>query len=343
MNENKNRIDVMTLRIITLEHISKSLILLLMCGLVMACGKKESAEKASQSIASVNGEDITFLQLNNELQRARVKPEQQTQAEKQIIEKLVNRQILVQESLKAKLDRDPLVMQAIENAKMQILAQSYLENKTASVPKPSDAEIIDYRSNHADIFANRKVYIMDQLVFTANASHDNALETLSNTAKTIEDVTKWLNEHQVTYAQAKEAHPAETLPPDFLTKLSKMATGDLIFFKTNGRIMVSRMADIQDKPISEADSKPIIERILSGQKRKLIADAEMNRLRSAANITYINKKFEPTSQNASQEITKPTSPNKKDAPAEPSTPTAVLKPAESGKTADHIEKGLSGL
>ena len=184
---------------------------------------------------------------------------------------------------------------------------------------------------------------MDQLVFTASPSHSNELETLSNTAKTIEDVTNWLTEHQITYAQAKEAHTAESLPAEFLTKISKMAIGDIIFFKTNQRIMVGRMADIQNKPISEADSKPIIERILLSQKRKQVAEAEVSRIRSAAKITYINKKFEPASTNSSPELTRPTGLDKQNSPAEPSTPAVVLKPTDNGKTADHIEKGLSGF
>ena len=228
MNKNTKNMCVLPLKCL-----AKAIIALTICGLVVACGEKDNTEKTSQSIASVNGDDITFLQLNDELQRARIKPEQQTLAEKQIVQKLVDRQILVQESLKAKLDRDPRVMHAIENAKMQILAQSYLESKVSSLSKPTEAEIADYRSNHADIFANRKIYVMDQLVFTASPSHSNELETLSNTAKTIEDVTNWLTEHQITYAQAKEAHTAESLPAEFLTKISKMAIGDIIFFKTN--------------------------------------------------------------------------------------------------------------
>ena len=85
---------------ITKKRFISALTVLAICGLMVSCGKKESAEKNSQSIVSVNGEDITFLQLNNELQRAKVKPEQQTQAEKQIVAKLVDRQFLCKQALK---------------------------------------------------------------------------------------------------------------------------------------------------------------------------------------------------------------------------------------------------
>ena len=81
MNKNTKNMCVLPLKCL-----AKAIIALTICGLVVACGEKDNTEKTSQSIASVNGDDITFLQLNDELQRAKIKPEQQTLAEKQIVQ-----------------------------------------------------------------------------------------------------------------------------------------------------------------------------------------------------------------------------------------------------------------
>ena len=108
-------------------RIAKLALMLAALGLLASCGdKKASEEKVGQSIVSVNGDEITIHQLNAELQRANVQPAQQEMAGKQITKALVDRQILVQEAIKEKLDRNPKVMQAIESAKTQILAQAYL-------------------------------------------------------------------------------------------------------------------------------------------------------------------------------------------------------------------------
>lgn len=324
-------------------RMGKFALTLLMLGLIVSCGKKNGDEKASQSIVRVNGDEITIHQLNNELQRANVQPSQQDAAGKQITQKLVDRQILVQEALKNKLDRNPRVMDITENAKLQILAQAYLEDKVSSIAKPTEAEIADYHAKHTDIFANRKVYVMDEVVFAVGADKVAELQSLSNSAKTMDDVNKWLDANQIKSARTQTAHAAETLPPELLSKLSKMVVGNLIFVNANGRTVVGRMVEIKELPISEADAKPLIERILTGQKRKQAAEDEMKRLRSAAKIEYLNKKFETTegvssAQQASKLIT-PANP----ALAEPSKPTAASKSAGESKTESHIEKGISGL
>ncbi|MFC7652968.1 SurA N-terminal domain-containing protein [Pseudoduganella danionis] len=106
--------------------------LLLVAAGLSACGNKES--KPGQALVRVNGEEITVSQLNEELQRANVQAPQQEAASKQLIESLVDRQLLVNEAVQDKLDRDPKVVQAIERAKALIIAQSYLQKNSALQP-----------------------------------------------------------------------------------------------------------------------------------------------------------------------------------------------------------------
>src|SRR5450830_618235 len=217
-----------------LATVGKVVLMLVVISLIASCGKKHGEDKTSQSIVRVNGDEITVHQINNELQRANVQPGQQEIAGKQITQALVDRQILVQEALKTKLDRNPQVMQAIENAKTQILAQAYLESKVSSLAKPTSAEVTDYRTKHADIFANRKIYITDELAFTVEASNSAEFQSLGKSAKSLKDVTQWLGAHQIKYTLTRAAHAAETKPPPLLTKFSQMAIGELIIINANG-------------------------------------------------------------------------------------------------------------
>jgi|Laugresbdmm110sn_2_1035109.scaffolds.fasta_scaffold00071_13 EpsD family peptidyl-prolyl cis-trans isomerase len=315
--------------------LAKLVLMIALIGLFSGCGKKQSVDqKSSQSIVSVDGEEITVYQVNNELQRANVQPAQQAAASRQIVQGLVDRQILIQAAHKEKLDRKPQVMQAIENAKMQILAQAYLQERVASVAKPTSAEIDEYRAQHQDIFANRKIYVTDEAVFAMEAGSADKLQEIARSEKTLKDLEGWLKAHQLKYAVKRVAHAAETLPPQLLAQFGKMAVGQMVFIGANGpnaQAMAVSMAEIKEMPISEKDSKPLIERILTEQKRKQTAEAEMKRLRETAKIRYIDKKFDPAN---APKVEKP---------------VAVVKPAGDAqaqakqKMESSVNKGLNGL
>ena len=145
-----------------------------------ACGNKE--KKAGQALVRVNGEEITVLQVNDELKRAGVKPEQQEAATKQLLESLIDRQLILAEAMRNEVDRTTDVVQAIERAKAQIIAQAYLKSMDSKVTKPSPAEIDDYYQKHPEYFSQRKQFDVQQLVI-ATKDFSNDLRSVVDSAK----------------------------------------------------------------------------------------------------------------------------------------------------------------
>ena len=95
-----------------------------------------------QVAAKVNKDEITVPQLNNAMAQFRnLTPEQQKAATKQVLERMVDQELLVQKAIERKLDRDPRVMQAIEASRRQILSQAYLDQLSAQVQRPSADEV----------------------------------------------------------------------------------------------------------------------------------------------------------------------------------------------------------
>ncbi len=80
-------------------------------------------------------------------------------------EALVDRQLLVNEAVHEKLDRDPNVVRAIERAKAQILAQAYLQSKLSSAAKPVQGrDRTPIMRAHPELFAQRRMFEMRQFV-----------------------------------------------------------------------------------------------------------------------------------------------------------------------------------
>ncbi|EEF26015.1 conserved hypothetical protein, partial [Ricinus communis] len=94
------------------------------------CNKSQNVEDA-QVLARVNGNDITIQQLHAELPNASLTLDKQVG--QQILSRLIERQLLMQEAVKLNLDRTPEVMQALETSKAQIYAQAVIVKAIQSV------------------------------------------------------------------------------------------------------------------------------------------------------------------------------------------------------------------
>src|SRR5205807_8952586 len=109
----------------------------LLLALVVArwsCGKADVKKAPGQVVAKVNGDEISVHQINNAIARSNdIAPDEAKQAAVQTLERIIDQELLVQKALKNKLDRDPKVMKAIEDAKRQILAQAYVERAADSL------------------------------------------------------------------------------------------------------------------------------------------------------------------------------------------------------------------
>ena len=302
------------------------LVLLAAAGL-SACGNKE--KKPGQALASVNGEEITVLQLNEEMQRANVQAPQQEAASKQLLESLIDRQLLQNEAAKDKTDRDPKVVQAIERAKALIIAQAYMQKRIGTIARPTKQEVEEYFHKNPQFFSERKQFDMRELVI-ASADMNDQLKAAMDSAKTLDDVAAWLDTHKVKYARTQLSRTSADLAPELSAKLLSMPKGQLFIIREGDRTLLISLADIRDNPVTLAQAAPQIEQFLFNKKNKDAADAELKRLRATAKIEYLGKDAAPAAASAAASGAQP-------APAPPAAPAAAQSSSEAN------DRGVAGL
>lgn len=285
------------------------------------CGDKSNDSKASQSLVRVNGKEITVHQLNEELARANIQPAQRDEASKQLLNALVDRQLLEQAALKAKVDRDPNVMQAIERAKSQIIAQAYLQGRVANIAKPEKAEIEAFYKDSPQLFSNRKLVEMEQLLIDSRHVGEEFKSALGG-FKTLQEVAVWLDAKGIQYDRGEVARSVAELPPQIAERLKDARRGQLFVIGMGPRTMLVLMNSVKDSPVSLADATPQIEQILLNKKRKEAGEAAVAKLRSEANIEYLDKGLEQKGEKSVVD----------DKP-----------PATSSNVNDDVAKGISGL
>ncbi|MDY7576645.1 EpsD family peptidyl-prolyl cis-trans isomerase [Actimicrobium sp. CCI2.3] len=310
------------------SNMARSALVLMMVLNLSACGGDKKKE-ASQSLVRIDGQEITVLQLNEELGRTppQATPEAQAATRKQVLEALVDRQLLLNEAASSKLDRDPKVMQAIERAKAQILAQAYLQAQVAKMVQPTRAEIDDYFVKHPEFFTQRKSFDMQQLVI-ATKDFSDPLRTMIDNAKSLDEVAAWLDGKSVQYARNQVARTTADLPPQLVSKLQGMKKGQLFVIKENDRSLLVGLNDIKESPVTAEAAVPQIEQYLRNQKSQETAKAELVRLRSLAKLEYLNKV-----DGVKDEV----------AAVAPSAVPVASTATDSASKADNMARGVAGL
>lgn len=253
------------------------------------CGDKDEAtvSKPGQALASVNGEEITVLQLNEEMMRANVQPQQQEAAKKQLLQALIDRQLLESEAEKEKLDRDPKVVQAIERAKSLIVAQAWLQKHVGNVPKPTRAEVEAYYNQNPQFFSNRKQFALSQVSIPARDMTDE-VKAAADSAGSLEEMAAWLDSKNIRYGRGELVRSSSDLPPDLSGRLLQMDKGKLFIIKEPDRTLFLTLNDVKEAPVALNTAAPQIEQFLFNKKNKEAAEAQLARLRSAAKVEYLN-------------------------------------------------------
>lgn len=305
---------------------------------VGACGRGDGEKKSTQVAAKVNDDEITVHQVNQAMQRLGNLPEDRIkQAQKQVLDRLVDQQLLVQKAVEQKLDRDPSALAAIESSRRQILAQAYIQKVAGGAAKGSGDEIKDFYTRHPELFQERRVYRFTQMAIAAQGDQQQAirakLEQLDKSPdkeRILPQLADWLKEQNLKFRATQSTQAAEQLPLEALPRYHQMKIGDLMFQPNPQGVVVSQLTAAQSQPLNEEQAKPFIEQYLQNRERLRLSEDEMKRLRAAAKIEYVG-------DFAKLEQPQP-------AAEAPATPTSAPEGEASGQQdKEFLEKGIKGL
>ena len=301
--------------------------------LIAGCGDKKS-DKASQTAAKVNKEEITVHEINFVLQQQRgIKPEQVDAASKQILERLIDQQLAIQKADDMKLDRDPRVVMQIEAAKREIIARAYIERIGDAAAKPTAQEIEKYYEDKPALFKERRIYNLQEIAIEAKPEQVPALREQLQQAKSIADFVEYLKANDYRFNGSQAVRSAEQLPLNMLDAFAKMKDGQAMLAPTPSGAQVIVLAGSRTAPVTLEQAKPAIEQFLLNERKRDIVQKDLKAMRDAAKIEYVGKFADAASAPAGAAASAP-------APAPAVPAVAPAAPASSGLTAADISKGM---
>ena len=299
---------------------------------VAGCGSKDGKKPAATQVAAkVNAEEISVHQINYVLGRSgagAVSPEQAPKVRKEILEKLIDQQLAVEQAIEKKLDRSPDVVMAIEAARRDILARAYVEQLASTASKPSDDEAKKYYADHPQLFAERRIFNIQEIVMPANAGVATELTGMLTAGKPMEEIAAWLKNKGIKFTGGGATRPAEQIPLELLPRIHALKDGQGLVINSPQNLTAMRIVASQSSPVAEAVALPRIQQFLGNQRAGEVAASEFKQLKAKAKIAYMGEFAEGAAAT----------------PAEaPKPAAATTESAAKPKDDASLEKGVAGL
>jgi EpsD family peptidyl-prolyl cis-trans isomerase len=273
----------------SVSHFNRVSPALLMVGLafVPGCGKNEGGKPTTQVAAKVNADEITVHQVNSVLARTtNVTPEVADRAKREILDRLIEQQLATQQAIHKNLDRTPGVQQALAAAKSEILARAYLEQIAAAQPKPTPEETKKYYAEHPELFAQRRVFSLEEIALAADENVAAELRQRALKARSLKEIADWLQSQGAKFVPNRGVRAAEQIALELLPRLQNAKDGDILVIEAGNNRQVIRVAASKAEPVDEATATPRIQQFLSNRRVSAAVADEIKQLKAGAKIEY---------------------------------------------------------
>jgi EpsD family peptidyl-prolyl cis-trans isomerase len=298
--------------------------LIIAMSLFVMSGCSESKKPATQIVAKVNDDEISVHQVNTAMAKIpNVTAENADKVRAEVITKLINQQLAVQQAEKQKIDRSAEVMMMVDAAKREILTRAYLSQLVSGLPKPSEEEAGKFYDAHPELFAERRIYKVQEIIIPAANAPVAELQQLA-ADKPMEEIVNTLKAKQIPFTTNAGVRAAEQISLPILAEISKVPDGKTTVIETPQAVTVVHVVSSEVAPVSKEAALKRIPQFLMNENAKVAINEDLERLKSTAKIEYIN-----VPDNLAQKAAE--------------TPAASTKTAADNPATGNVEKGIAGL
>ena len=250
---------------------------------VIASGCTRKAE--GQTVAVVNGEEITAPDLNFALSQAKV-PDgtPKDTARNQVLQQLVDRRLLAEQARKEGIDKTPEYMNRVRLADEQLLITMLADRRLNTAQLPSDREIQNYIATHPETFANRETWELDQVMYPTPTTDVVKKQIIG--AHSIDQLLTVLQQNKVAYTRQKNHIDTAIVPPEIYSKLTTVPAGEPFAVTAGGRTIANAIVGREPHPVTGDQAKPVaVDAMRKAQTGKGLEQL-LKTLRSSAKIEY---------------------------------------------------------
>ena len=247
-----------------------------------ACTKKAEG----QTVAIVNGEEITAAELNAELANAKI-PEgaDKDQARTRVLQAMIDRRLLAQQAKTDGIDKSPEFLNRQRRATEDLLINMFASRQIDTAQLPANSEIEKFQAARPWVFSQREQWNLDQLRFQMPA--DAATRTKLDKAKTMEEVVKVLTDANIAFTRQKNKLDTAVIPQNLYGQLAAAARASEPFIIPIGnQAVASTIVSREPAPITGEQARPIAVAAMRREQASQLMQNRLKSIRDAAKIEY---------------------------------------------------------
>lgn len=245
-----------------------------------------SREAKGQTVAVVNGEEITAGELNAELARANLPSgaDKQT-ARATLLQQIIGRRLLAQKATEAGIDKSPQYLAERRAGEEQLLIRLAAQRQANLVKLPDQATIDRYIAANPSMFAQRANLTLDQMEFAA-PSDRAALDQMKDD-HSMAQLAATLTSLNVPVVRRRAVVDSATIPPQVMKQISTLPVTEPFIIPIGGGRMVANVVVGREPVASEVpQNRRIAAELIRNQQINQAIDAQLDQLRKAAKIEY---------------------------------------------------------
>lgn len=275
------------------------LILAATATLLSGCGRGAETDD-SQVAVRVNKGEISTHQIQTVLQRQpRLLAEQPDTAAQRVLEVLIDQELAAQAGREQGLDSDPAVVQSMEAARREVLARAYQDRVAAKAVAPSTDEVDRYYQSRPALFAQRRLYTLQETVVEAGEAQREALQTLVQRARGADELGTALRSAGFGTRTRQLTQAAEDLPLNLVDAIAKLEVGGSLLLPQAGGARIFTLLQAQSAPVDRRTANGAIVNFLTKERQRELVAQSTAELRKNGTVTYQGAFAKATSAPAS--------------------------------------------
>lgn len=243
------------------------------------------SEPKGQIVAIVNGEQISIQEIYAEAAGRTFAPGgDRKQLQRDILDMLIDRKVMVQQARKMGLDKTPEYAQRRRKIDDDLIAGLYTRTLARAVPAPDDKDVMVYIDQYPSEFARREKLTMDEIQFVPpkDVTRIAALASVHSMDQMAADLTQ----AGIAFSRGVAELDTSNLDPAIVQKIRRLQALEPIVLYSGKTLVAGAVIAHEPVPTPPEQARKVAADALSGKALQRELAAQVALARTKAKISY---------------------------------------------------------